>query len=98
MRIKLSIESVNRGSLLLHSFKAQSKQFVLSIRTDRADRGAPRPAAHEYAVATGNHPSHCFSSFGVNLEWLVVNALLNLEAPDRLAGISSFVHVSRHRP
>ena len=49
-----------------------------------------------YTVATRDHPLHCFAGFGINVERLVADALLNLEAPYRLGGISGFVNVSRH--
>ena len=40
---------------------------------------------------------HGLTRFGINSEWLVVEALSKLETPDRLCTVGSFVNVNRHR-
>ena len=64
--------------------------------TDRTDRGAGRSTSDVDAVATGDHPPHCFAGFGINVERLVVNALVNLEPADFLPWVGRFVNVGGH--
>jgi hypothetical protein len=63
---------------------SRDDQSQLECEPSEPSEGTGRSAAYtayNYAVAAGDQPPHCFVGFGINVERLVVDALLNLEAP-----------------
>ena len=67
-----------------------------SVRTDGADRRPNILARNEDLVTSRDNTPSWFTGLRITAEWIVVNGLLNFEAPYWFRGISSFVNVGRH--
>jgi hypothetical protein len=62
----------------------------------RSDRRTNVFTAHEHTVAAGDDTPHGFPGFWINAQWVVVDALFNLELTQWLSGVGSFVNIGRH--